>query len=153
MCLHLVYLSHAPARHIRRGDDTEAGYLYGHSLLSFRADHAADDAFERAGGDDHLVATLEAAFLVGDKEDVGVVDLGEADEVVHLAVGNGERRVLAVRSRGEVVVIVAQAGVVRGVDYRVKSHERGSDKEDVGNQRTGDFLVLAVDNANLVMHR
>ncbi len=121
--------------------------------MAFGAYHAAGDAFERAGGDDHLVATLEAAFLVGDKEDVGVTNLGEADEVVHLAVGNGERWVLAVGSRCEVVVIVAQAGVARVVDYWVKSHERGSDKDDVGYQRQGDCLALAVCLPCLVVHR
>lgn len=111
-----MYLSHTPTRHIRRGDNPKAGNLDGYPLLAFRADHAAGDAFERAGGYDHLVATLEAAFLGRDKEDVGVVNLGEADEVVHLAVGNGERRVLAVRSCGEVVVVVAEAGVGRIVE-------------------------------------
>ena len=109
----LSFLFHAPTWHIRRGDNAKAGNLDGYPLLAFRTHYAADDAFERAGGYDDLVATLEAAFLVRDKENVGVINIGEADEAVHLAVGNGERRVLAVRSCGEVVVIVAEAGVGR----------------------------------------
>lgn len=80
---------HASTWHIRCGDYPKSGYLYGYSLLAFCAYHAANDAFEWAGSDDHLVATLEAALLVGDKEDVGVVNLGEANEIVHLAVGDG----------------------------------------------------------------
>ncbi len=140
----MLFLPHAPTRYIRRGSNTKASYFDGYPLLAFRTYHAAGDASEWAGGDDHLVATLEAAFLVGDKENVGVINLGEANEVVHLAVGDGEWRVLAVGSHGEVVVIIAQAGVARVVDYQVKSHVRGSDKEDVGYQRLGYCLSLAV---------
>ncbi len=140
----MLFLPHAPTRHIRRGNNPEASDLDGYPLLAFGAYHAAGDASEWAGGDDHLVATLEAAFLVGDKEDVGVINLGEANEVVHLAVGDGEWRVLAVGSHGEVVVIIAQAGVTWVVDYQVKIHWRGSDKEDVGYQRLGYCLSLAV---------
>lgn len=99
-----------------------------------------------------MVAALEAAFLVGDKENVGVVNLGEANEVVHLAVGNGEWRVLAVGSHGEVVVIIAQAGVARVVDNQVKSCRCGTDKEDVGYQRFGDCLSLAVNHSDLIVH-
>lgn len=84
-----MYLSHAPTRHIRRGDYPKPSYLYGYSLLAFRANHSANDAFERAGSDEHLIATFEAALLVGDKENVWVVNFGEANEIVHLAVGDG----------------------------------------------------------------
>ena len=112
--------SHAPTWHIRRGDHPETCYLNGDTLLSFRADHAASDAIEWACGDNHLVATLEVALLGRDKKNVGVIDVAETNEVVHLAVGDGERRILAVCSYGEVIVIIAEAGVAWVVDGLVE---------------------------------
>ena len=58
----LSFLFHTPTWHIRRGDNAKAGNLDGYPLLAFRTHYAADDAFEWAGGDNDLVATLEAAF-------------------------------------------------------------------------------------------
>lgn len=145
------YLSHAPTWHIRRGDYSKVCYLDSYTLLAFGADHATSDALERARGDNHLVATFEAAFIGRNKENVGVFNAAEANEVGHLAVRNDERRVLAVGSHGEVVVVVAEAGVDRTVDYRVKGCERSAYKDDVWYQGLGDFLVLAVDHSYFVV--
>ncbi len=143
-------MSHAPARHIRRCNHSQPCDLDGYTLLSFRADNAASDVLEWACGDNHLVATLEVALLGRDKKNVGVIDVAEADEIVHLAVGDGERRIFAVCLHGEVVVIVAEAGVARVVDGLVEGRERGMGKDDVGYQRIGDFLSFAVNYFDLV---
>ena len=100
-------LSHAPTWHIRRGDHPETCYLNGYTLLALCANHSAHDALEWSRGDDDLVATLEVALFGRDKKDVGVINVAEADEAVHLAVGDGERWILAVCPHGEVIVIVA----------------------------------------------
>lgn len=121
--------------------------------MALRTDHAACDAFEWTGGDDDLVATLEAAFLGRDKENVGGVCVAEANEVVHLAVGDDEWRVLAVGSHGEVIVVEAKAGVGWVVDGLVESSRRGADKENVGYQGLGDSLALAINHSDLIVHR
>lgn len=100
-----------------------------------------------------MVATLEAAFLGRDKENVGVVCVAEANEVVHLAVGDDEWRVLAVGSQGEVIVVEAKASVGWVVNGLVESRRRGAYKEDVGYQGLGDSLALAINHSDLIVHR
>ena len=145
-----VIFSHAPTRHIRRGNHSKLGYLDGHSLLPLCADHAPRDSLEWTGGDNHLVATLEVAVVVREKENVGVIDAGNANEVVHLAVRDDEWRILAVWPHGEVVVIIAEARVSWIVDSIVKNSERGTDEDDIGYQRLGYCLALAVCHSDIV---
>lgn len=120
-------------------------------MLSLCANHSANNALERAKGDDDLVATFEVALFGRNKENVGVVDVAEANEVTHLAVGDGERRVFAVWSHGKVIVIIAYAGDAKAMDCLVKNRGRGMDEDDVGYQGLGDFLALAVNHSDLVV--
>lgn len=107
----MCYFLHAPTRHISCGDNPEAVYLHGYPLLALGSHHSAHDILEWARGDDDLVATLESTVVAREKEYVGIIDGGKADEAIHLVVGDGEGRVLAVRQQGEMVVVVTEAGV------------------------------------------
>ncbi len=85
-------------RYIRGGDGDEAvGEGDNEALLTGNSCDTALDAFIVAIDDTDHGAFAEKADAVGvDNLDVFALGTGGADEVDHLALGNGERRVLIV---------------------------------------------------------
>lgn len=99
-----------------------------------------------------MVATFEMALGTVDEENVVVVDARQADEVVHLLIGDDERWVLAVGVGAEVVVVVAEVGIGRGGEGKVHFFLRGLDEKQIGDKRFTHSLFLAVLLLLSIMH-
>lgn len=97
--------------YVRRGDAAYPAKLDDDTLL---AGDAVLDATEIAIGDDDMVAILEVALRAIDKKNVVAVDARQTYEVVHLLVGNDERRICAAGVGAEMIVVVAEVGIGRG---------------------------------------
>lgn len=81
-----------------------------------------------------MVAILEVALGAVDEENVVAVDARQADEVIHLLVGNGEWGIRAVGVGAEVIVVVTEIGIGRGREGKVKSFLRSLDEEKIRDE-------------------
>ena len=117
-----IFFFHSLERlgYVRRGDAAYPVELDDDALLAGDTGDTALDATEVAIGDDDMVAILEVAQGAVDEKDVVAVDARQADEVVHLLVGNGERGIRAVGICAEVIVVVTEIGIGRGRECKVK---------------------------------
>lgn len=122
------------------------------TLLAGDTGDTALNASEVAIGDDNMVAILEMALGTVDEENVVVGDARQADEVIHLLIGDDERWVLAVSIYAEVVVVVAEVGVARCSEHRVYLFLGGMGKEQIGDKRFTHPLFLAVHLLLSIMH-
>ena len=93
-------------RHIRRRYQAKVFYFYYHSLLSGYTGYMAFYSFKVSGYYPDPVAAFIVALLGSDKFDVFVIHAGCLDEIHHVIVGNGKRRVLAVRICFKVIVVI-----------------------------------------------
>jgi hypothetical protein len=84
-----------------------------------------------------MVAILEVALGAIDEENVVAVDARQADEVVHLLIGNGERGIRAVGVGAEVIVVVTEIGIGRGQRVQGQAYlsRSGMDEEEIGDER------------------
>lgn len=138
--------------YVRRGDATYPVELDDDALLAGDTGDTALDATEVAIGDDDMVAILEVAQGAIDEENVVAVDARQADEVVHLLIGDDERWVLALGIGAEVVVVVAKVGVARCSEHRVYLFLGGMGKKQIGDKRFTHPLFLAVHLLLSIMH-
>ena len=99
-----------------------------------------------------MVAILEVAQGAIDEENVVAVDARQADEVVHLLVGNGERGIRAVGVGAEVIVVVTEIGIGRGREGKVKSFLRSLDEEEIGDERLLHAFLLTSNLLFGIMH-
>ena len=80
------------------------------------------------------------------------VDARQADEVVHLLVGNGEWRIRAVGVGAEMIVVVTEIGIGRGGEGKVKSFLRSLDEEEIGDERLLHAFLLTSNLLFGIMH-
>lgn len=127
------------------GEEAEAFEFYYHAGLAEDFGHAALYALELAVGDADAVVEAVGNVVLGDVDDVVVVNAHQADEVVHLAGGDDEGRVLAAAEVLTVVVDVGDGGQAGGVvDELLGLLAVGIDKDGVGDEGLPHLAALAL---------
>ena len=100
-----------------------------------------------------MVAILKVALGAVDEENVVAVDdARQADEVIHLLVGNGEWGIRAVGVGAEVIVVVTEIGIGRRGEGKVKSFLRSLDEEEIGDERLLHAFLLTSNLLFGIMH-
>lgn len=102
--------------HIRRGHQASVKQFHNHPLLTIYPCHSPMDSLEVAIGDDDMVAHLVLDVGRRNGDDVGILDGGETDEVVHRLAADGEGRIAVrvVLTLDGMVVVVTQQGLAFG---------------------------------------
>ena len=90
LCFVIIEGAHRLLRYICRSHQTPIEQLNNHALLSCYPRYSSMNAFEFTFCYNNVVSHLEPDVFRGDGDYVRVLDSGEADEVVHSFVTNGE---------------------------------------------------------------
>ena len=147
------YVSDKRLGYVRRGDAAYPVELDDDALLAGDTGDTALDATEVAIGDDDMVAILKVALGAVDEENVVAVDdARQADEVIHLLVGNGEWGIRAVGVGAEVIVVVTEIGIGRRGEGKVKLILRSLDEEEIGDERLLHAFLLTSNLLFGIMH-
>ena len=103
-----LYLTDKISGDVGGGKGHEAGQLNKDALLATGTDDLAADALELASNHINLVVALEGIGLTIETHDVLIVGIRSDDERLHLAVGDGQWRILAKGINGAVIIIETQ---------------------------------------------
>ena len=96
--------------HIRSRIPSDALKLHKHTFLMFVLHHDSFDTGKWAADDDHGIADYKLGYLILLNNDILVAGFDDDAETLHLAVGDGQKIILAERVCEKVIVVRSHAG-------------------------------------------
>ena len=130
-------------RYVRRADEADAFDFHHYSLLSCHSCHSAFHSLKLSLDNSDHIAALIVAVLWLHQFDVAIVYACHLDEVHHLVVWYGERRVLTIFICGEVVIIIGEkvqfGSILDAMIYDLRTYV---DKEKAWKIRLKNLKIL-----------